>query len=126
MAFTYTGDLSTNRDKVRRQLADTVSGSGPLPQDGNFTDAEIDGFITSEGSWQRAVAAGFEALAAAWMRYPTFDQDGFRLSRTDIAKGYATEAARWRKRYGGSSTGAGARVTTRVDGYSDDVAADSV
>lgn len=126
MVITYVGDLSTDRDKVRSYLRDITDSAGPLPADANFTDAEVDGLIAAEGSWQRAVAAGFETLAAAWRRYPTFDQDGFRLSRSDIANGYAAQAAMWRKRYGGSASGAGARAITRVDGYSDDVAADAV
>lgn len=123
MTFTYLGDLSTDRDKARFHLRDTDENGGPLPGDANFTDAEIDGLLTSEASWQRAVAAGFEALAAAWRRYPDFKADGLSLNRTDIAEGYAVLAADWRRRYGGLST-AGTRVMTRVDGYSDDVAAD--
>jgi len=120
MAFTYVGDLSTNTDKVRFYLRDTVSGSGPLPSDGNFTDAEIDGLISVEGSWQRAVAAGFETLAAAWRRYPSFKADGLSLNRSDIADGYAAQAATWRRKYGGGSS-AGSRAVTRQDGYSDDI-----
>lgn len=121
MAFTYVGDLSTSRDKVRFYLQDIVSGSGPKPSDGNFTDAEIDGLVTAEGSWQRAVAAGFETLASSWMRYPNFRVDDHQVNRTDIAKGYATQAQEWRRKYGASGGGAGSRAVTRIDGYSSDV-----
>jgi len=119
--FTYIGDLSTDLDKVRFYIGDTDAGDGPLPEDANFSDNELDGLITSEGSWQRAVAAGFETMAARWRRYPDFRADGLSLNRTDIADGYAEDAAKWRRRYGGSSGGAGSRAVTRQDGYSDDV-----
>ncbi len=121
MAFTYTGDLGTDLNKVRFYLQDIVSGSGPKPADGNFTDEELGGLITTEGSWERGVAAGFETLAAAWRRYPTFKADGLSLNRSDIAKGYSTQAKEWRRKYGGSGGGAGSRAVTRADGYSDDI-----
>jgi len=124
MAFTYYDDLSDNRSKVRFYLQDTTNGGGPKPADANFTDAEIDGLITAEGSWQRAVAGGFEALEAAWRRYPNFSTDGLSVSRTDIADGYAAKAKVWRTDYGTSaataaSTRAGSRAVTRKDAYSD-------
>ena len=126
MAFTYVGDLSTNRDKVRFWVQDTVSGSGPKPSDGNFTDAEIDGMIAAFGSWQRAVYAGFVALSVAWRRYPDFrTESGFTLNRTDIADGFHKQAMDWAKQYGipSSLTGSsmGFQPMTRVDGYSEDV-----
>jgi hypothetical protein len=125
MTFTYTDTLSESRDKVRFYLQDTVLGEGPLPADGNFTDEELDGLITAEGIWQRAVAAGLETLANAWRRYPSFSADGLKLDRSDIADGYAKQAKEWRDTYGESSAAltsrAGSRAVTRVDGYSDDV-----
>ncbi len=126
MAFTYTDTLTSSADKVRFYLQDTVEDSGPKPADANFSDNEIAGLITAEGSWGKAVAAGFEALAAAWRRYPTFQADGLRLDRTAIADGYDKKALEWRKRYGVAGTTAGARTPTRVDGYSQDVDADDV
>lgn len=120
MAFTYLGDLSTTRDQVRFYLQDTAENSGPKPSDANFSDAEIDGLLTSEGSWQKAVAAGFETLASAWRRYPDFKADGLSLSRSNIADGYAKQALEWRRRHGYGVT-AGSRAVTRQDGYSDDI-----
>jgi hypothetical protein len=124
MTFTYLGTLVSDRDKVRFYLQDTTNGAGPKPSDANFTDAEIDGLITAEGSWQRAVAGGFEALEAAWRRYPNFSTDGLSVSRSDIADGYAAKAKTWRTDYGTSattaaSTRAGSRAVTRKDAYSD-------
>ena len=119
MAFSYIGDLGTSLDKVRFYLGDKTDGAGPLPDDANFSDAELGGLISTEGSWQRAVAAGFETLAARWTRNPTFKADGLSLNRTDIADGYRTLAKQWRTTYG-RGTGAGSRSVTRVDAYSDD------
>ena len=117
MAFTYLGTLATDRDKVRFYLGDTTRAAGPLPADANFTDAEIDGLITAEGSWQRAVAAGFERLASSWRKYPSFTADGLQLARSDIAKGFDEQAQKWRKDYGTSTTArtgvAGSRARDR-------------
>jgi len=124
-SITYDSGLGTNRDKVRFHLQDTTSGSGPLPDDGNFTDDELDGLIDAEGTWQRAVAAGFEALAMAWARYPTFKADGLSLNRSDIAKAYREQAAKWRKDYG-RTRGVNVAGIIKVDGYSDDVTSDDV
>lgn len=121
MAFTYLGDLSTDLDKVRFYLQDTVSGSGPKPSDGNFTDAELEALVTTEGSWQRAVAAGFETLASAWRKFINFSADGSSYSLSNIADGYAAQAKDWRIKFGTGSVKAGSRAITRVDGYSSDV-----
>lgn len=121
MTIAYTDTLLTDRDKIRFYLQDVTDGSGPLPDDANFSDNEIAGLVLAEGSWQRGVAAGFETLAAAWRRYPTFKADGLVLNRSDIAKGYTTQAKEWRRKYGGSGGGAGSRAVTRADGYSDDI-----
>ena len=125
MAFNYIGDLSTDRDLVRFWISDTVSGSGPRPGDSNLTDAEVDALITLEGSWQRAVAGAFEMLAAAWANQPNIKIDEFSESRSDVAKSYSEKAAQWRKRHGSSTSSISANAVTRVDGYSDDVAADA-
>lgn len=121
MAFTYLGDLSTNLDKVRFYLQDTVSGSGPKPNDGNFTDGELEALVTTEGSWQRAVAAGFETLASAWRKFINFSADGSSYSLSNVADGYAAQAKDWRLKFGTGGAKAGSRAITRVDGYSSDV-----
>lgn len=125
MAFTYLGTLTTDRDNVRFHLGDTEENAGPRPADANFTDAEIDGLIAAEGSWQRAVAAGFERLATEWTRYPSFKADGLSLNRSDIARGYREQAAEWRKRHGTTAPAYVAGQITK-DAYSDDVTSDNV
>jgi len=111
MSFTYDSTLAGNSDKVRFHLQDTGKDDGPKPNKVNFTDEELDGLVTTEGSWSRAVAAGFEILAAAWMRY----------LRADIAKAYQAQATSWRKRYGTGSGAVQSRAVTRADAYSDDL-----
>lgn len=98
MAFTYSDALTTNRDKVRFYIQDTAEDSGPRPSGGNFTDAEIDGLITVEGSWRRAVSAAFETLAAQWSRYADISAGPHRESLSQIAKSYRQQAQEWRGR----------------------------
>lgn len=125
MAFTYTDTLVSDRDKVRFAIGDTVEASGPKPEDGNFTDAEVDGLLALEGSWGRAAAAAFEALSALWAKHVSFGADGMSASQSDIANQYRQSATEWRKKYGTSiPAGAGAFGSTapiRADGYSDDL-----
>ena len=125
MAFTYVGDLSTNLDKVRFYISDTVENSGPQPGSGNFTDEELSGLITAEGSYQKAVAAAFETLAGEWSQYVDISVGPRRQAYGQTAKGYEALAKTWRRR-SGSQARAGSRAVTRVDGYSDDIAADQV
>jgi hypothetical protein len=126
MTVTYLGTLATERDKVRFHLGDTAEDAGPRPADANFTDAEIDGLITAEGSWQRAVAAGFERLAAEWTRFPSFrETNGLSLNRSDIAKGYREQAETWGADFPRAVPAYVAGQITK-DGYSDDVASDDV
>lgn len=126
MTFTYAGDMSTDLEKVRFYIQDTVSGSGPKPSDGNFTDEELGGLITVEGNWQRAVAGAFEVLSSSWTTYADIRVGPRSESYSQIAEKYAQLASGWRSRYGGSATGAGTRHPTRIDGYSSNVSADEV
>ena len=120
MAFTYVGDLSTDLDKVRFHVQDKTENSGPLPSDGNFTDAELNGLIDDQGSWQRAVAASFDVLETAWANYAdkTVGPRSERMSQ--IAERWSKKATAWREKYGIADT-AGIVFRQRKDDYSDDV-----
>ena len=127
MAFTYDTANPGSREYVRFHLRDTTSGSGPLPDDDNFSNAELDMMLAEEGTWQRAVAAGYEALAAAWFINPSWQADGLAVSQSHIGKNFADLGSLWRKRHGGAfGSTAFARSVIKVDGYSDDVRADTV
>lgn len=92
MAFTY--DLTTNRGAVRLALNDTVSGTGPRPDGSNFTDAEIDYFLTTAGSdVDAAVARACQALALAWANVASITVGPRSEQYGDIAERYAQRAA---------------------------------
>lgn len=129
MAFTYFTDTDNPeaRDFVRFRIQDTVENSGPLPGDANFSDEVLDAIILEEGTWQRAVAACYEALAAAWTPNPSWQADGLSVSQSHIGRNYADLADKWRKKYGGHrGAWSFSRTVIRVDGYSDDVASNEV
>jgi len=127
MAFTYVGDLSTDLDKVRFYINDKVASSGPLPSGTNFTDAELEGLITTEGSWERAVAGAFEVLTSAYAGLVDFAIGPRKESLSQTRDTFKDLADDWRTKYGTATTSTvGTRAMTRVDGYSNDVAADDV
>jgi len=129
MAFTYAGTYDSDREKVRENIRDVTSGSGPLPADANFSDALLAGIITAEGNWQRATAACFEMLASAWSRFPDYATDGLKLERGKIADDFAKMAKKWRKDFGyaaKSYSPAGVSGQINQDGYSDDITNDDV
>jgi len=130
MAFTYLGTLATNRDKVRFYTGDTSNApdAGIKPGGYNFSDAEIDGLVTAEGNWQRAVAAVYEAMAALFAQEVDEKNEKISMMYSQKAARYQTLAEKWRKDYG-RSTGGGTVTTsalTRIDGYSSDISADEV
>lgn len=125
MAFTYDDTLGADRDRVRFCLQDTAIDSGPKPDGGNFSDNELSGLVTLEGEWQRAVAAGFEALAAIWTQYADLSAGPHKESFSQVTEGHRKSAALWRAR-SGSVTPARVAGIIKVDGYSDDVASDDV
>lgn len=126
MTFTYAGTLASDREKVRFYVQDTVSGSGPKPNGTNFTDEELDGLITNEGSWQRAVAGCYEALAAIWANRYDFTTEGQSFARSKVSERYAKSAKEWRDEYGSSAGSAASDTVTRVDAFSDDIESDPV
>jgi hypothetical protein len=120
MPHSYVPGNDSDRDRVRFYLNDTEFEAGPLPGDANFDDHEIDDMLIQEGNWRRAVAAGLERLAQAWMRHPTFQADGISISRSHISRNYAEQAELWRRRYGFNAAARTSPVI-RVDAYSDDI-----
>lgn len=125
MTFTYVGDLSTDLDKVRFNISDKIEDSGPQPGGTSFTDEEINGLITAEGSWQKTVAACFDVLAAVWTQYSDITAGPHRESLSQVADGYRAQAQKWRDEFG-STARVQVGAMTRVDGYSDDVPANEV
>lgn len=121
MTFTYNGTLTTDLDKLRFYVGDIVSGSGLKPAGTNFTDEELNGLLTAEGSVPRAVAAVYEALAAMWGVEVDISVGPRSESYGQAADRYAKLALLQRAAYGRAGTVMVTRIFTRTDGYSDDV-----
>jgi hypothetical protein len=112
--FSYNDDLDANRDKVRFWLQDTVKSKGPKPANGNFSDQEINGLITIEETWQRAVAAGFEVLASAWAKEGSFSVFNGQFTKSTASSYYMKMAKQWRDDYGAddiATAGLGSKQT---------------
>lgn len=123
MNFTYIDLLLTDRDIIRFKVQDTVQSSGPKPDGGNFSDEEIAGMLTIEGTVNRTVAALFEALAAIWGHYVDTRIGPRDEKLSQIAERYAKQAKEWRDEYGygDNATTLATGYVTRQDGYSDNI-----
>ena len=126
MTFTYTQTLLTDRDKIRFAIGDTTEDSGVLPGGSNFSDEELAGLVTQEGSWEGAVLACFNSLSARYGKLVDFAVGQRRESLSQAAESFRKQAEDWKKKHGLTSTSVGTRGMVRVDGYSDDVASDDV
>ena len=121
MAITYDANITTERDRIRLQIGDTIDGDGPRkPDDKNFSDAELDALATSEGSWQRTVAACYEILAGEHAKHTTFSAHGGSYSRSDSSRTYRELAERWRKKYGNAGESAADGIDAAIIDFSGD------
>jgi hypothetical protein len=126
MTFTYLGTLATDLDKVRFYIGDTTENAGPQPDSSNFTDEELNGIIGIEGSWQRSVAGAFEVLAALYGPQVDITLGPRKEAMSQAQKSYMDQAKEWRSKYGVATSSVGSSAMVKVDGYSDDIAADDV
>ena len=110
MAVNYDDALSTDRDKVRFHIGDTIREDGPRPKGANFTDDEITGVLSIKSTWQRTV------YITAGPRRETLSQ---------VAEGYRKQAAEWAREHN-IMPGIKVAGVIRIDGYSDDVTSDDV
>jgi len=77
--------------------------------------------LTIEGTWQRAVAAGFETLASAWAKETSFSVFNGSFTRSDAAKQYRELAKKWRDEYG-----TGGNITDELGAKEQDFSGDDV
>ncbi len=118
MAFTYTGALTTDLEKVRRLISDTNSAAAL------FTDAEITFFLEDGGSVYKAAALAARAIAASKaLLAQSVSEGGFSENLGPMAANWLTMAQAWEAK---ASQARGTIGVTRVDGYSSTIAADSV
>ena len=75
MAFTY--DIDSSRGRVRLALGDAREDKGPRPDKSNFSDSEIDYFLTTQGNGiNKSVAMGLEILGNEWLSYSISEKEG--------------------------------------------------
>lgn len=113
MAVTYNALLATSDlDFVRFHIGDTVENDGVKPDSSNFSDTELTGLITLEGAREQAVAAAFEALNAIWTRFVDTEIGARDEKFSQVAKGYAQSAMKWRSgQLGGTGNAVNVQVT---------------
>lgn len=99
MSFTYS--LSTDLGKVRLAIGDTVSGSGPRPSGANYSDAEINVFLTpviaAGCTYGRAVAQLFRVLAGEWAGKASVSIGDYSVQYAAVADNYRKAAAEWER-----------------------------
>lgn len=128
MTFTYVGDFSTDLDKVRFHIQDTIENSGPKPGTTtatNFTDEEINGVLSDAGSVDRAVAVMFDALSAVWSQYNDIRTGPRDEKLSQQSELYRKRADQWRKEHN-ILRGLTTAPMIKVDAYSDDITNDDV
>ena len=105
--------ITATLDKVRLLIGDTDATTAEL------SDDEVNFFITERASNIYLSAADCcDALAAKYARAYDFETDGQRFQRSQASKAYAERAKTFRARAYGVTT----VDSTRIDGYSTDVA----
>ena len=99
MAFTYS--LSTDLGKVRLAIGDTVNGTGPRPNGANFSDEEINVYLTpalaAGNSYGRAVSQLLRLLANEWTSKASISIGEYRVDYNNVAANYRTAAAEWER-----------------------------
>ncbi len=117
MAFTYTEGSTSDRDRLRLEIQDTVIDRAL------FSDAELDDFLAQDVQVLLAAAHACDTLATRFARDYDFIADGASFKKSTISKSYADQATRLRRR----ATGSGSIVVPRrVDGYSQEIESDQV
>lgn len=119
MTFTYSStSIGTALAKVRLQIGDTDS-TDPL-----FTDEEINYHLSvhSDDVIPTAIAL-CDVLATRFAREFDFETDDQKFARSQRQKAYAARAAELRAQ---ADSGLSVLGQTKVDGYSQDIAADEV
>lgn len=107
-------DLATDVGKLRLTIGDTEETAAL------FYDSELEYFLEVEGSVLAAGALACETLAARYAGSYRFKTDDQEFDRGKLSEQYAAQAKRLRAQAGGATSVA----STRIDGYSTDIAND--
>ena len=109
MAFTYTAGSDADRDRLRLEIGDTDSDRAL------FQDAELDDFLSQEAnSVLGAAAKACETLSVKFAQDFSFSADGASFNKAEVAKMYAQQAKRLRRKANGTTV----IMPRRKDGYS--------
>jgi len=97
MAFTY--NLSTDIGRVRLAIGDTVKGSGPRADGSNFSDEELNVYLTpviaAGYSYGRAVSQVLRLLANEWTGKASVSIGDYSVQYAAVADNYRKAAAQW-------------------------------
>ena len=118
MTFSYSGTaITTDIERIRLELGDTIEAEAL------YTDEELQVFLDREGDVIGAATAACGALVRRFARAYDFETDGQRFSRSQMHKQFLATLSELTSRADRTVT---TTPTTRVDGYSDNVAFDEV
>lgn len=98
-----TTDLATNIGKTRLEIGDndSTAGQGVKPDGSNFSDEEIQYFLTLEGSVRLAAAKACEVLGRHWSKVADIQIGSRREAFAQIAKNWVERGAELRSQGGG-------------------------
>jgi hypothetical protein len=123
VGFTYDEGHGADRDRVRFAIGDTVLDHGPRPNNGNFSNEELNALLTEYGEWPCAVAAVFRALHAEWSIRPVFGPGELSTTHANVAIQHDRAAAYWSTRCADAQPSVTPVVrmvaVKRIDGYTD-------
>ena len=108
MAFTYTEDLTVDRDFVRFHTGDTDSASSFL------SDAIITSLLATQTSKQAAVIAGVRYIITK-LSTPNFHADWLSVDNSEAIKGYQFMLDQKKQEFGLGGLTAGVVHTYRED-----------
>jgi len=114
MTFTFTADLSINRDYVRFEIGDTTADSAWL------SDELIASLITKAGSANGAVIKGLQYIITQLSK-PDFKADWLSVTNGEARKGYETMLADKKREYGVGGLTTGLVYTYRYDSTMEDL-----
>lgn len=112
MAFSY--DATTDIGQIRLELGDTTPGAGVRPDGSNFSNEELQVWLTREGSVMCAVAAACEALARQWSSVADLTVGPRSESAGAIAEKWETRAGKLRDAYGYGDANVSEDIATGV------------
>lgn len=99
--FSYNAaDPTSDRDRVRLHIGDTLEHEGPRVDGRNFADEELDLLLADGSTWAAAVPLALDIMAneyAAAARRVYFGHGLYQEDYTATARALRQQAAEWRR-----------------------------